>query len=408
MNILIVDDHAEFRQTLKLHLADGLPGSCVREFDSRAGSPGPIVDALDDTDVVLMDHRLDGLDGFELLGELRRAAPAVPVIVLSSRGDETVAARAFKAGVADYLPKAQVTVQSLTLAVSQSMREPVVSTSSRPARAAPLLRHPPCEIKGYRIESRLAQSALSSVWQARDVRGDGRVAIKILSGLVGSQSEESLERFLREYETASSLQHRNVVGVLDFGFARDQVYIVMEYLPGGTLRERMAHGPLPAARGLEIVLQVLEALEAMHAVGILHRDLKPGNVMFRDDAGACVIDFGLAKHVQIARALTIPGRLYGTPYYMSPEQGQGLALDGTSDYYSLGAVLFEMLTGTKPYTAGTPVALVFKHAHAPIPRLAPALARWQPLIDGLMAKRRADRPRDPEAVRRLVWECKRL
>jgi len=254
----------------------------------------------------------------------------------------------------------------------------------------------------------LARSALSSVYYARDVRGDRVVALKVMQGFVEHQSGETLERFLREYEAASALNHRNIVRIFDFGFAEDQVYIAMEYIPGGTLRDRMVTDPLTEAESIDMLMQVCDALESMHEVNILHRDLKPGNVMFHADETACVIDFGLAKHAHLTQALTVPGRIYGTPYYMSPEQGQGLPMDVRSDLYSLGVMFYEMLCGSKPYAAGSALALVYKHTHAPIPKLPRNLTRWQPVIDALMAKRGADRPTTPGAVKKLVYGCKRL
>ncbi len=246
------------------------------------------------------------------------------------------------------------------------------------------------------------------MYLARDVRGNRVVALKVMQGFVNQQSSETLERFLREYEAASSLVHRSVVRIYDFGFAGEQVYIAMEYLPGGTLRDRMVTDPLTEEACVEVLLQVCEALEAMHSVSILHRDLKPGNVMFHADGSACVIDFGLAKHAQLVQALTVPGRIYGTPYYMSPEQGQGLPMDVRSDLYSLGVVFYEMLCGSKPYAAGSALAMVYKHTHAPVPQLPRERARWQPVIDRLMAKKPADRPDQPSEVRALVYHCKNL
>lgn len=407
MNILIVDDHDDFRASLRTHLAAALPDSQVHEITSTSGSTRRLVDHAIASDVVFVDQRLGSLDGIELLQAMKAANPRLPVIFLSGHGDEMLVARAFKAGATDYLAKSKVTTAAVGAAVRESVREQRGVARALRTRA---IRHPANDvrIKGYRIEYRLAHSPLSSVYYARDVRGNRVVALKVMQGFVDHQSGETLERFLREYESASSLNHRNIVRIFDFGFADDQVYIAMEYLSGGTLRDRMVTQPLSEAQSVEVLLQICEALDAMHRVDILHRDLKPGNVMFHADDAACVIDFGLAKHAQLTQALTVPGRIYGTPYYMSPEQGQGLPMDVRSDLYSLGVMFFEMLSRTKPYVAGSALALVYKHAHAPIPRLADALSRWQPVIDALMAKRGADRPSSPRAVKELVYGCKTL
>ncbi len=407
LNILIVDDHDDFRASLREHLARAMPHSSVDEISSTSGSTRALVDQALRSDVVFVDYELGSIDGIKLVRALKHAKPQLPVIFLSGTGDEMLVARAFKAGATDYLSKKNVTTEAVEAAVKESLREQhgVARALSIRARRDPVS---DVRIKGYRIEYRLAQSALSSVYFARDVRGNRAVALKVMQGFVEHQSGETLERFLREYEAASSLNHRNIVRIYDFGFTDDQVYIAMEYVPGGTLRDRMVTAPLSQEQCIEVLLQACDALDAMHQINVLHRDLKPGNVMFHADDAVCVIDFGLAKHAQLTAALTVPGRIYGTPYYMSPEQGQGLTMDVRSDLYSLGVMFYEMLCGSKPYAAGSALALVYKHTHAPVPTLPPNLARWQPLIDALMAKKGDDRPAGPAAVRKLVNECKTL
>jgi serine/threonine protein kinase len=133
------------------------------------------------------------------------------------------------------------------------------------------------------------------------------------------------------------------------------------------------------------------ALGALHEVGVLHRDVKPGNLLLREDGSVAFIDFGLARQLRLESDITGAGTIFGTPHYMSPEQGHGLPLDERSDLYSLGIVLYEMLTGEKPYTAETPLAVIYLHANAPIPHLPANHACLQPLLEGLLAKKREDR-----------------
>ena len=141
------------------------------------------------------------------------------------------------------------------------------------------------------------------------------------------------------------------------------------------------------------------ALQAIHEVGIFHRDLKPGNVMLRDDGSIALIDFGLAKHVALKMEVTDKGLIFGTPHYMSPEQGHGREIDSRSDIYALGVMLYEMLTGKKPFDAENHMAILVHHAKAPIPKLPERIASIQPLIDTLMAKSPADRPADADTAR---------
>jgi serine/threonine protein kinase len=152
----------------------------------------------------------------------------------------------------------------------------------------------------------------------------------------------------------------------------------------------MRRGIVPL-EAVGILRQMAAALAAIHAAGVLHRDLKPGNVMLRADGTIALIDFGLAKQLTLDAEITATGEIFGTPYYMSPEQGHGRDVDARSDVYSLGVIFYEMLTGKKPFLAPTPMAVIYKHSHAPIPRLPDDLAPWQPLLDKLLGKEPQDR-----------------
>ena len=159
---------------------------------------------------------------------------------------------------------------------------------------------------------------------------------------------------------------------------------------------------LTPADALRITRDIARALQSIHAVGVLHRDLKPGNVMFRDDGSPVLIDFGLAKDEAFALEVTDHGTIFGTPHYMSPEQGHGEPIDGRSDLYSLGVMLYEMLTGQKPYTAENPMAIIYMHRKAPLPRLPEPLAMVQPLIGKLMAKEPAGRFESAAAAAEVI------
>jgi serine/threonine-protein kinase PpkA len=171
----------------------------------------------------------------------------------------------------------------------------------------------------------------------------------------------------------------------------------MEYFPGGDLRSRMREA-MPWAEALGYLRQLAAALGALHAIGVLHRDVKPGNVLLRDDGSLAFIDFGLARQLGLESEITGNGAIFGTPHYMSPEQGHGLPLDERSDLYSLGVMLHEMLTGQKPFVAETPLAVIYMHASAPVPRLSTDVQHLQPLLDVLLAKKAADRPSSAEDI----------
>jgi len=188
----------------------------------------------------------------------------------------------------------------------------------------------------------------------------------------------------------AGLKHHNIVTIYDLGIADDHAYIAMEHFPAGDLRQRMKT-PMSPSMALHYLQQIASALDAIHNVGVLHRDLKPANVMLRTDGSLCLIDFGLAKANETEVELTGTREIFGTPYYMSPEQGHAELIDARSDLYSLGIVYFEMLTGKKPYTGGSAMEVIYKHKRAELPELAPQFACYVPIIRKLLAKAPADR-----------------
>lgn len=400
MKVLIIDDHEEYCDLLARAIGAEWPGAVVDRLDPahRVGL-GPSFSA-DGYDVVLLDHELGGSDGLTLLKAFKKNPDFPPVIYLTAHGDERLAVQAIKTGADDYLPKATVTRKLLVDVMRESLRDRAPRSSTRGGFAqAPGELATGVMVKGYEIKERLARGGSSSVYLARSEKRAETVVVKVLHDLIDPSADgAALERFLREYEAVSALNHPNIVRIYDVGVADDHAFIAMEHLPRGTLKERLRLGAIPERDALALTGKIASALTALHEAHILHRDLKPGNVIMREDDTPVLIDFGLAKHLHLTLSVTEPGKIYGTPYYMSPEQGQGGAIDGRSDLYSLGAMLFEMLTGTKPYTAGTPVALIYKHCHAARPRLPARLRGHQALIDDLMAIDPARRPASAKAL----------
>lgn len=249
----------------------------------------------------------------------------------------------------------------------------------------------------------LGKGGMGSVYLAEHLFLKRRVAIKILSRDLCADPEETA-RFEREAVAAARLDHENIVRIHDVDEDDGRPFIVMEYVEGEDLDELIRRkGPLPARAVAEIIREVARALEHAHAAGVVHRDIKPANVLLRKDGRVKITDFGLARQVG-ERELGDDGTVLGTPYYVSPEQAQGLPADGRSDIYSLGITFYQALTGKRPFDGRSPESVVRKHLdpRRPSARLRrPGLARpIELMILRMMALRPADRYPTAAALRR--------
>ena len=250
----------------------------------------------------------------------------------------------------------------------------------------------------YRVISRLGSGGMADVYLVEDEQLGRKVALKLLHGRF-SEDPGFVERFRREAQAAASLQHPNVVGVFDRGAFNDTYYIAMEYLPGRSLKQLiLQEAPLEPVRAIDIALQILKATRFAHRRGVIHRDLKPHNVIVDESDNAKVTDFGIARAG--ASDMTETGSIMGTAQYLSPEQAQGHAVSETSDLYSVGVVLYEMLTGRVPFDAESAVTIALKHvSEAPTPpstinpSIPPALEQ---VVLWALNKNPADRPTDAD------------
>ncbi|MEZ5465710.1 MAG: protein kinase [Lysobacteraceae bacterium] len=249
-----------------------------------------------------------------------------------------------------------------------------------------LLKSVDIDIPGYRILRPLGEGGMASVFLAVQESLDREVALKVMAPALSANAEFA-ERFLQEGQITAKLSHPNLVTIYDIGSHGSVYYLAAEYIPGGTLRQRIDAGKLTVAQALDVAVDIARGLDYAHGKGIVHRDVKPGNVLFRSDGTAVLADFGIAKAIGATGGMTVAGSSIGTPDYMSPEQAQGgPLLDGRSDLYSLGAVLFEMLSGRQPYESTDPFTVALMHVTQPIPELPETTAWLQPMVDSLMAK----------------------
>jgi DNA-binding NarL/FixJ family response regulator len=393
--LLVVGGDAKRLQWLNHHVTSHWPSAQVTTV------PAPDSDSLSrfveerapDAVILQIDFGNDDLTsaGLEHLGQMLRARPSTYCIILAERGNELSAVRALKSGAKDYLPLARITRDALLKAVGDACAKPAsTEIAAADAILVPAADAPSIRVPGYSIVKEIATSNFSSVFLARSTRLRRNVVLKVMSRGSSPRELDDAERFQREYEIISSISHRAIAEIYDFGALPQHQYLALEYIPCGDLRDRLRN-PMSIDESLYYLRAIAEALRVIHVFGILHRDLKPANVMLREDNSPVLIDFGLARRSIDEAGTTGAGQVLGSPYYISPEQAQGQRVDARTDLYSLGVMFYEMLTGQRPYAGKSALDIMEQHANPPVPRLPDNVALQQALVDRLMAKRLSER-----------------
>lgn len=395
IRVLVIESSKDYRALISNHISVRWRDARVTEYDPAesgrfsenfSGAGNDLVIIGDPLSPVKGIDSEDGTDsGLDWLNQFRRVQGFPPVLVIGD-GDERSVVRAIKSGAADYISRERLRHKEL-IALIENILEDQDADNEKSQTQVPADGLEIPGLKGYTIERCISGGDISSVYLARKKDDGGSVVLKVLRQVPDFGGDNALlDRFLAEFEAIGQVSHPNVVNIFDLGIADNHAFIAMEYCSRGSLKRLIRQGMYPQDAE-KIMRGIAEALGAIHTNGILHRDLKPTNVLFREDGSLALIDFGLAKQAHLKAELTGTGEIFGTPYYMSPEQGHGESLDERSDIYSLGIIFYEMLTGQKPYEGKTAMSVILKHAREPVPRLPEYLSAYQPAIDKMMAKR---------------------
>ncbi len=392
MRLLLIEEDAGRCDYIRERLASWRPQAQLtvhRPVSQGALAPEFLAQGFD---AVLLADSWPGGRGLNWARELASRAGFAPLVLLTD-ADLSAAREACALG-AYTLSREELErdtfAQVLVAAEQRQALARAVWRSSRAGRETQ--RFGDAFIRGYRFIRRLASGPTSDLFVGESERAGKLVALKVARDRQDEESQpvDMFQRFLQEYELAQRINSTAVVRLHDLGVSDEHAWLVMEYFELGDLRRRM-RASLAPREALRFAAAIARSLAAVHGAGVLHRDLKPGNIMLRHDGSVALIDFGLSKDLALALDLTDSGTIFGTPHYMSPEQGHAEPLDARSDLYSLGVILFEMLTGHKPYRAENPMAIVYKHRKEPIPQLPAQFEAVQPLLERLLAKTPADR-----------------
>jgi CheY-like chemotaxis protein len=393
IKVLLIDDDPAFRALFRHHITTEWPDAAITEYDPLStGKLAPEFVAAG-YDAVILDHTLGTESGLDWMKDLSTRPGFPPILYLVPSNEDADVLPALRAGAEGCISKVKVDHRRFIGALSEAARKRKrqLALTRGTQQSLQVYRFGGVTIRGQRFIRAISTGSIANVYLAESERVGAIVVLKVLRKVPDQdEGHGTFDRFLQEYEVVSKIDHPNVVRIYDLGVADDHAYIAMEYFPAGDLRARM-RSTIDPAQAVDYLRQMAAALQAIHAVGVLHRDLKPGNVMLRKDGTLALIDFGLAKQLKLDMEITATGEIFGTPYYMSPEQGHGAQVDERSDIYSLGVIFYEMLTSKKPYLASTPMAVIYKHSHAPLPELAPELAYLEPLAHRLLGKDPRDR-----------------
>ncbi len=396
LRIVLMDGSAGFRRVIANYLLSIWPAATVEEIDpfSQTMRSAGISFGIHG-DILILGGIGTRSEALSALGRLRAHERCPPIALMVSHDLATYAEEFKAAGASAVLFKDTLSRNALCQVVARATgldETASVAIDNAGAGSFSFLAEGErfsLEIGGFRCIATIAANIMSQVFYAERLLDRKRAVIKILTATT-HHDLKGIEIFCSRFRFFSGLEGRNVVRYLDAGIAGHWPYVALEYLPAGDLRSRMQI-PAPAPAKARVLFKLAAALSTIHGGAFVHLDLKPENILFRENGELVLIDFNIATRFGGVARHRINGDVLGTPAYMSPEQGQGLPLDGRSDLYSAGVIFYELLTGELPYTAKSDAEIIFRHIHDEVPLLPRQLRHLQPIIDGLMAKDREER-----------------
>ena len=376
-SFFVLNDSAGASARLGELLEQAWPDCRVKTWDPLVrGIPSGQFD-WSEYDVVFLDNDLGIGQGLVFLRDFKLSPQFPASVMLAEKGDEILAMNSIKSGIDYYLPIERLSKDAVQLAVAEAEK----FHKNSPVSYYNLATH----VRGYRILKRVGHGGRSIVYLAMRNFNRSYVVIKLVY-LSDEESDRSVEHLLNEYALVRNIDHANVVSVYEQGKTSDTVYMVMEYCGGGTLHETLEKGRLEKSHAIYYFLQIAQGLEAIHKNGIIHRDIKAENILFRQDGSLAIIDFGIAETISRSKQLINASLTQGTPHYMSPEQASGRSMDERSDIYSLGCIFYELLSGEKPFVGIDAKEVIRKHMTERVPTLPKNCREFQGMLEIMMAK----------------------
>jgi DNA-binding NarL/FixJ family response regulator len=410
MRFLIIDDDASLRALLKKRLQQKWPVAVIETYD-------PLKSGIPDTNfpwenynLVFLDYDLglDDLTGLDVLTSIRQLDNSPFVIMVTGHDSVDIAVKAIRMGANDYLIKYDVVTEKLFEMIDEALASGKISQNLKKIATSIQInsgQSQDWQIPGYTCISEIRKGQ-STTLLAERLEDKQRVVLKVLTIEEAKSSAVLLKRFAQELNILADLDHPNLIKVLDHGVTPNYAWYATEFMARGDLARRIAQEKLNPQQIKNYILLIASGLLALHRKGIVHRDIKPSNILFKDDDTLVIADLGIAKDLTCDDAFTIQGDVLGTPYYMSLEQINGSPVDKRSDIYSLGVVLYELLTGDRPFTGESIMEVIYKHTSHSLAPLPDTVEGWQPVIDKMLTRNPADRYQDLEQFIAAVNDIK--